>query len=77
MVRSVEHGPVAIVTPTMGAVMSSELELQAGRVREHLATALQRHGRLSYSNSLGAEAMVLTDIIWSHFPARSSAIRSA
>ena len=48
--------------------MSSELELQAGRVREHLATALQRHGRLSYSNSLGAEAMVLTDIIWTHFP---------
>ena len=48
--------------------MSSELELQAGRVREYLATALQRHGRLSYSNSLGAEAMVLTDIIWTHFP---------
>ena len=33
-----------------------------------MRAALERHGRLVYSNSLGAEAMVLTDIIWSHFP---------
>jgi phosphoadenosine phosphosulfate reductase len=45
-----------------------ELGLKATAVREHLAAALARHGRLVYSNSLGAEAMVLTDIIWSHLP---------
>lgn len=38
------------------------------RVREQLAQAQARFGRLVYSNSLGAEAMVLTDIIWTHFP---------
>jgi phosphoadenosine phosphosulfate reductase len=37
-------------------------------VRSRLAEALARHGRLVYSNSLGAEAMVLTDIIWTHLP---------
>lgn len=48
--------------------MSPELELQRQRVSTQLAGALKRHGRLSYSNSLGAEAMVLTDIIWTQFP---------
>ena len=38
-------------------------------MRAQLADALARYGRLVYSNSLGAEAMVLTDIIWTHFPA--------
>ncbi|MBS0377284.1 MAG: phosphoadenylyl-sulfate reductase [Proteobacteria bacterium] len=38
------------------------------RLHEHLAAALRRHGRLIYSNSLGAEAMVLTDVIWESFP---------
>ena len=37
-------------------------------MRARLAAALARHGRLVYSNSLGAEAMVLTDIIWTHLP---------
>ena len=40
--------------------------IEAAHVR--LAVAVARHGRLTYSNSLGAEAMVLTDIIWQHFP---------
>ena len=52
----------------MGALINSELQLKAERVRAHLASALGRYGRVSYSNSLGAEAMVLTDIIWTHFP---------
>ncbi len=45
-----------------------ELENKAAAVRELLARALAQHGRLVYANSLGAEAMVLTDIIWTHLP---------
>jgi phosphoadenosine phosphosulfate reductase len=35
-----------------------------GRLRD----AVRDHGKVVYSNSLGAEAMVLTDLIWSHVP---------
>ena len=52
----------------MGEVTIPELERKAAAVRTLLAGALARHGRLVYSNSLGAEAMVLTDIIWTHLP---------
>ena len=45
-----------------------ELERMAAAVRALLSSELARHGRLVYSNSLGAEAMVLTDIIWTHLP---------
>ena len=47
---------------------TAELDELTAVVRAELAAALAKHGRLVYSNSLGAEAMVLTDIIWSHFP---------
>ena len=53
---------------TMGEVLTLELEQKAAAVRELLAAAVQQHGKVVYSNSLGAEAMVLTDIIWSHVP---------
>src|SRR5579864_7092203 len=53
----------------MAEVPTLELERKALEVRALLGQALQRHGRLVYSNSLGAEAMVLTDIIWTHVPA--------
>jgi len=53
----------------MAPAASAELEKRAAAVQTLLAAALARHGRLTYSNSLGAEAMVLTDIIWSHLPA--------
>jgi phosphoadenosine phosphosulfate reductase len=46
----------------------AELQDKTAAVRAQLADALARFGRLVYSNSLGAEAMVLTDIIWTHFP---------
>jgi phosphoadenosine phosphosulfate reductase len=59
---------VAIVTRTMAAVLSLDLKQKADAVRTELAAALRRFGRLIYSNSLGAEAMVLTDVIWSHLP---------
>lgn len=52
----------------MGELASAELEQKAASVRELLAEALAEYGRLVYSNSLGAEAMVLTDIIWTHLP---------
>jgi len=52
----------------MGTALAPELARQADAVAERLAAARTRHRRLVYSNSLGAEAMVLTDIIWRHFP---------
>ena len=44
------------------------IEQKAQAVRERLRAAVRDHGRVVYSNSLGAEAMVLTDIIWTHVP---------
>jgi len=54
----------------MGELLNLDLDLEqkAGAVREQLAAAVRQYGRVIYSNSLGAEAMVLTDIIWSHVP---------
>src|SRR6202049_3033616 len=52
----------------MAEVAALELEHKAAAVRAQLAASLAQHGRLVYSNSLGAEAMVPTDIIWSHLP---------
>ncbi len=52
----------------MAEVAALELEEKAAAVRAQLAAALARHRRLVYSNSLGAEAMVLTDIIATHLP---------
>lgn len=40
----------------------------ARAVRAQLIAAVRAHGRVVYANSLGAEAMVLTDIIWTHLP---------
>jgi phosphoadenosine phosphosulfate reductase len=53
----------------MGDVLTLDLEQKALAVREQLAAAVQEYGRVVYSNSLGAEAMVLTDIIRTHLPA--------
>lgn len=52
----------------MAQRLTPELARQVDAVRVLLTAALREHGRLVYSNSLGAEAMVLTDIIWSHLP---------
>jgi phosphoadenosine phosphosulfate reductase len=53
----------------MGELLNLELEQKAAAVREHLAAAVGEYGRVIYSSSLGAESIVLTDIIWSHVPA--------
>src|SRR5579862_1676156 len=52
----------------MGTLAASSVLEKAAAVQARLAEALARYGRLVYSNSLGAEAVVLTDIIWSHLP---------
>src|ERR1700752_759779 len=59
---------VAIVGPTMAGLPRPGLEQKAATVRALLEGALERHGHVVYANSLGAEAMVLTDIIWTHLP---------
>ncbi len=48
-----------------------EVAVPEAKVRaaiELLRTAVQEHGKVVYSNSLGAESMVLTDLIWTHVP---------
>ncbi|TLZ00740.1 MAG: phosphoadenylyl-sulfate reductase [Gammaproteobacteria bacterium] len=52
----------------MAELTALGLERKAAAVHAQLAAALARHGRLVYSNSLGAEAMVLTDIIATQLP---------
>src|SRR3984957_3740048 len=52
----------------MAQILNLELEAKAAQVRELLNAAVQRYGRVVYANSLGAEAMVLTDIICSSVP---------
>ncbi|HSY08764.1 MAG TPA: phosphoadenylyl-sulfate reductase [Steroidobacteraceae bacterium] len=53
----------------MGEVLTLDLEHKAASARQLLAAAVHEHARVVYANSLGAEAMVLTDIIASHLPA--------
>jgi phosphoadenosine phosphosulfate reductase len=52
----------------MGQVLTLELESKAAAIRELLAGAVHRFGRVVYANSLGAEAMVLTDLIATEVP---------
>ena len=48
--------------------LPNRIEQKAEAVRSALAAAVRTQGRVVYANSLGAEAMVLTDIIWTHVP---------
>jgi len=52
----------------MGQLSALELETKAAAVRELLTAAVREHGKVVYANSLGAEAMVLTDIIFTDVP---------
>ena len=52
----------------MGTLLSTDLEQKAAAVRAFLRAAVREHGKVVYSNSLGSEAMVLTDIIASDLP---------
>ena len=53
----------------MGELLNLELEQKASTVRERLHAAVAEYGRVIYSSSLGAESIVLTDILWTHVPA--------
>ncbi len=48
--------------------LSRELEGKSRAVRELLGQAVADFGSVTHANSLGVEAMVLTDIIWTHVP---------
>lgn len=48
--------------------LSAALESRVTETRAQLSVAVRNYGRVVYSNSLGAEAMVLTDIIWTDVP---------
>jgi phosphoadenosine phosphosulfate reductase len=52
----------------MAQILTLELEAKAAQVREFLAAMVQQYGRVVYANSLGAEAMLLTDIIANSLP---------
>src|ERR1700734_2495188 len=52
----------------MAQILNLELEAKASQVREFLTAAVQQYGRVVYANSLGAEAMVLTDILCTSLP---------
>jgi phosphoadenosine phosphosulfate reductase len=52
----------------MGQILTLDLETKAAQVREALSVAVKEYGRVVYANSLGAEAMVLTDIICNSVP---------
>lgn len=57
------------VLSDVGGALSPELQRKVEATRTLLAHAVHEFGEVAYSNSLGAEAMVLTDIIWSsHLP---------
>ncbi len=53
----------------MAQILTLELEAKAAQVREALGAAVQQYGRVVYANSLGPEAMVLTDLICASSPA--------
>lgn len=52
-------------SPNAGGELSPELLRKVDETRALLTQATRDFGHIAYSNSLGAEAMVLTDIIWS------------
>jgi len=48
--------------------MSNQTPEKVAHTLETLRAAVRDYGRVVYSSSLGAESMVLTDLIWSHVP---------
>jgi len=49
---------------TIDSALASKVEASLALLRQ----GVREHGRLVYASSLGAEAMVLTDLIWTHIP---------
>ena len=51
-----------------GVTPAAELDRKVQATLERLRAAVAEHGKVVYANSLGAESMVLTDLIWTHVP---------
>ena len=49
---------------TIDSALAAQVEASLALLRQ----GVRDHGRLVYASSLGAEAMVLTDLIWTHVP---------
>jgi phosphoadenosine phosphosulfate reductase len=67
MVRSGTHSGW-LYFQAMEGLLNPDLKHQAAGVRQLLSAAVRAHGRVVYANSLGAEAMVLTDLMATHTP---------
>lgn len=52
----------------MGQLLTFDLEAKTAAIRELLTGCVRDYGRVVYASSLGAEAMVLTDIICTDVP---------
>ena len=52
----------------VSSVSAGALDTKVRATVEQLRQAVRDYGKVVYSNSLGAESMVLTDLIWSHVP---------
>src|SRR5262245_43246288 len=59
----------SLIGHAMTQPLSYELERKASNARALLERAVADFGDVVYANSLGLEAMVLTDLIWTHVPA--------
>jgi len=53
---------------TERAIAPTDLDAKVQHTLELLRQAVREHGKVVYANSLGAESMVLTDLIWTHVP---------
>src|SRR6185312_10241972 len=49
-------------------VCETEVDKKTAQVTELLETSVLHYGRVVYASSLGAESIVLTDIIFGHVP---------
>ena len=59
---------IAVAAATTHASLSPALQARADASVALLRQAVAQFGKVVYASSLGAEAMVLTDLIWSHVP---------
>ncbi len=60
--------PEAFFGQPAATVSARDLEEKVQSTVELLRAAVQDHGKVVYANSLGAESMVLTDLIWTQVP---------
>ncbi len=59
---------MAAQAAAIGSNSVSALDSKVRATVEQLRSAVREYGKVVYSNSLGAESMVLTDLIWTQVP---------